>query len=78
MWMLCEMNRLNSWRLNKSSTPVRHIPLHIIDELRDIDLHCWTPVWDQEIGWRQYTPSSNSTTLESNKSEAIFKKSQKL
>ena len=45
------------------------ITLHIIDELLDVDLHGWTPVRDHGMRWRQYTPSSNSTTLESNKSD---------
>src|SRR5258705_8761463 len=44
------------------------ITLHIIDEMLDVDLHGWTPVRDRGIGWRQYTPSSNATTLESNMS----------
>ena len=46
----------------------RLITLHIIDKIRDVDLHGWTPVRDREMGCRQYTPSSNATTLESNKS----------
>lgn len=44
------------------------ITLGIIDEILDVDWHAWTPVRDGGMGWRQYTPSSNSTTLESNKS----------
>jgi hypothetical protein len=44
------------------------ITLHVIDELRDVDLHGWTPVRDGGMRWRQYTPSLNATTLESNKS----------
>src|SRR5262249_9050032 len=47
----------------------RPITLHIIDEIRDVDLHGWTPVRDRGIGWRQYTPSSHATTLESKKSD---------
>ena len=39
-----------------------------VDELRDVDLHGWTPVRDRGMGCRQYTPSSNATTLESKKS----------
>jgi hypothetical protein len=38
------------------------------DEMLDVNLHDWTPVRDREMGWRQYTPSSNATTLESKKS----------
>src|SRR5919205_1267304 len=34
----------------------------------DVDLHGWTPVRARGKGWRQYTPSSNATTLESKKS----------
>jgi hypothetical protein len=49
------------------------ITLHIIDEILDVDLHAWTPVRDGGIGFRQYTLSSNATTLESNMS--VFQKS---
>src|SRR5215467_9481805 len=45
------------------------IPLHVIDEVLDINLHGWTPVRDHGMGWRQFTPSSNPTTLESNMSD---------
>src|SRR5438552_1686626 len=49
------------------------ITLHVIDEMLDVNLHDWTPVRDRKMGWRQYTPSSNATTLESNKSvEFLF------
>ncbi len=51
-----------------ASFAYRLITLHIIDQILDVDLHRWTPVWDREMGWHQYTTSSNSTTLESNKS----------
>src|SRR2546425_8245754 len=44
------------------------ITLHVIDEMLDVNLHDWTPVRDRKMGWRQYTPSSNATTLESKKS----------
>src|SRR6266851_6818011 len=40
------------------------ITLHIIDQILDINLHRWTPVWDQGRGWHSYTSPSNSTTLE--------------
>jgi hypothetical protein len=43
--------------------------LTIIDQIRDIDLHRWTPVRDRGLRGRQYTPSSHSTTPESNKSD---------
>src|SRR5207302_7407386 len=46
----------------------RLIALHLIDQTRDVDLHCWTPVRGWDIGGHQYTTSSHSTTLESNKS----------
>ena len=46
----------------------RLITLHLVDEILDVDLHGWTPVRDRGMGCRQYTPSSNATTLESNKS----------
>src|SRR2546422_6928043 len=44
------------------------ITLDIIDEILDVDLHGWTPVRERRMGWHQYTPSSHSTTPESNKS----------
>src|SRR5438128_890266 len=44
------------------------ITLHVINEMLDVNLHDWTPVRDRKMGWRQYTPSSNATTLESKKS----------
>src|SRR5215813_12938668 len=46
----------------------RPITLHIIDEIRDGNLHGWTPIRDRGMGWRQYTPSSHATPLESNMS----------
>src|SRR5215472_14773870 len=46
----------------------RLITLDIVDETLDVDLHGWTPVRDRGMGWRQYTPSSHATTLESNMS----------
>src|SRR5438876_11377346 len=46
------------------------ITLHVINEMLDVNLHDWTPVRDRKMGWRQYTPSSNATTPESNKSVA--------
>src|SRR5213594_3277235 len=45
------------------------ITLHVINEMLDVNLHDWTPVRDRKMGWRQYTPSSNTTTLESKKSD---------
>jgi hypothetical protein len=50
----------------------RLITLHLVDEILDVDLHGWTPVRDRGRGCRQYTPSSNATTLESNKSVAAM------
>jgi hypothetical protein len=44
------------------------ITLDIIDKILDVDLHGWTPVRDRSMRGQQYTPSSNATTLESNKS----------
>src|SRR6266849_2469903 len=44
------------------------ITLNIIDQILDIDLQRWTPVRVRTIGCHQCTPSSNSTTLESNMS----------
>jgi len=51
------------------------ITLHVIDEMLDVNLHDWTPVRDREMGWRQYTPSSNATTLESKKSATSYQHS---
>src|SRR5207248_10968518 len=48
------------------------ITLHIIDETLDVDLHGWTPVRDHGMRCRQYTPSSNATTPESNKSVCLI------
>ena len=49
-----------------ASCAYRLITLHIIDQIRDVDLHRWTPVRGWKRGSHQYTTSSNSTTLESN------------
>src|SRR3982750_4909738 len=38
----------------------------------DVDLQRWTPVRGWKRGSHQYTTSSNSTTLESNKSDVEF------
>src|SRR5712664_727657 len=48
------------------------ITLHVIDEMLDVDLHGWTPVRDRGMGCRQYTPSSNVTTPESNMSDEQY------
>src|SRR5262249_43795117 len=48
------------------------ITLPLIDQLLDIDLHHWTPVRGWKMGCQQYTTASNSTTLESNKSDKIL------
>src|SRR5687768_2109685 len=45
------------------------ITLNLIDQFLDIDLHHWTPVRGWKMGCHQYTTASNSTTLESNKSD---------
>src|SRR5712671_5090737 len=56
----------------------RLITLDIIDEILDVDLHGWTPVRARGRGCRQYTPSSNATTLESKTpGSPIFKAVQK-
>jgi hypothetical protein len=47
------------------------ITLHIIDEILHVDLHGWTPVRDRGMRCRQYTPPSNATTPESNKSVGL-------
>ena len=48
------------------------IALHIINEIRDIDLHQWTPVRGWELRYPQYRTSSHATTLESDKSEPYY------
>jgi hypothetical protein len=45
---------------------------HLIDQLLDIDLHHWTPVRGWKMRCHQYTTASNSTTLESNKSDILL------
>ena len=44
------------------------ITLHLIDKMRDVDLHGWTPVRDRSMRGQQDTPSSHATTLEPHKS----------
>src|SRR5262249_49834744 len=48
----------------------RLITLNLIDQILDVDLHRWTPVRGWNMGGHQYTTSSYSTTLKSNKSES--------
>jgi hypothetical protein len=55
----------------------RLITLNLIDQILDVDLHRWTPVRGWDMGWHQYTTSSNSTTLESNKSVEGYHKSKR-
>src|SRR5712691_6626827 len=49
------------------------ITLNLIDQILDVDLHRWTPVRGWNMGSHQYTTSSNSTTLESNKSVGLLR-----
>jgi hypothetical protein len=49
----------------------RLITLHIIEQILNVNLHRWTPVGVREMRWHQFTSSSNSTTLESNKSDMV-------
>src|SRR5262249_54885138 len=44
------------------------ITLYLIDEILNVDLHGLAPVRDRSLRCRQYTPSSQATTPESNKS----------
>jgi hypothetical protein len=46
----------------------RLLPLNLIDQMLDIDLHRWPPGRGWDLGWHQCTPYSRSTTLESNMS----------
>ena len=43
------------------------IVLNLIDQIRDIDLHYWTPARGWKMGCHQATTASHSTALESNK-----------
>jgi len=47
----------------------RLLTLHLIDQMLDVDLQRCTPVRGGQMGSPQYTTSSHSTTLESNKSD---------
>src|SRR5215831_16973617 len=47
----------------------RLITLPLIDQILDVDLQRWTPVRGWNMGGHQYTISSYSTNLESNKSD---------
>ena len=67
---LCRLTRGARNTIGPAQFTDRLITLGIVNEILDVDLHGWTPVWDRETGWHQYTPSSNSTTPESNKSVA--------
>src|SRR5215471_13251823 len=67
---LCRLTRGTHNAVGPAQLTNRLITLHLVDEILDVDLHDWTPVRDRGLGWRQYTPSSHATTLESNKSVA--------
>ena len=64
---VCGLTRGAGDTIWPASFAYRLIPLHIIDQIRDVDLQRWTPVRGWKRGSHQYTTSSNSTTLESNK-----------
>jgi hypothetical protein len=66
---VCGLTRGTHDAVEPAQLTNRLITLDIVDEMRDVDLHGWTPVRDRGMGWRQYTPSSNATTLESKKSD---------
>src|SRR5215468_8114081 len=66
---LCRLTRGARNAVRPAQLADRLITLHIIDEILNVDLHGWTPVRDRSMRGRQYTPSSNATTPESNKSE---------
>jgi hypothetical protein len=44
------------------------IPLHILDEMLDVDLHYWTPVKGRYMSWHPVYTILTSTTLASHKS----------
>jgi hypothetical protein len=65
---VCGLTRKAGDTVRPTSFAYRLLTLHIINEMLDVDLHRWTSVRDGGMGYHQCTPSSNSTTLESNKS----------
>src|SRR5881397_1511041 len=65
---VCGLTRGTHDAVGPAQLTNRLITLDIIDEMLDVDLHGWTPVRARGMGCRQYTPSSNATTLESKKS----------
>jgi len=64
-----EKKLTNSGPLRKPADKHSIYTMDIIDQMLDIDLQHWTPVRGWELRCHQYTTSSNSTTLESNKSD---------
>src|SRR5438874_938746 len=71
---LCQLTRGAHNAVGPAQLADRLITLYIIDEVLNVDLHGWTPVRDRSMRCRQYTPSSNATTPESNKSVVGFGK----
>jgi len=66
---VCGLTRRASDTVWPAQLAYRLRTLHIIDQILDVDLHRWTPVRGWKLGCHQYTTSSNSTTLESTKSD---------
>jgi len=65
---VCGRTRRAGDTVRPTSCAYRLLTLHLINAMRDGDLHRWTPVSDGGMGYHQCTPSSHSTTLESNTS----------
>ena len=69
---VCGLTRGAGDTVRPASCAYGLITLNLIDQILDVDLHRWTPVRGWNMGSHQYTTSSNSTTLESNKSNRGF------
>jgi hypothetical protein len=69
---LCGLTRWTCYAVWPAQLAYGLITLTIINQMLDIDLHRWTPVWVRDMGCHQCTPSSKSTTLESNMSLIVL------
>src|SRR6266704_83507 len=69
---LCGLTRWTCYAVWPAQLAYGLITLIIINQILDIDLHRWTPVWVRDMGCHQCTASSKSTTLESNMSRKFF------
>src|SRR5712692_9066278 len=58
----------HSWQTESALSLLTSCCLSQRTQILDVNLHRWTPVRVWDMGWYQCTPSSKSTTLESNMS----------